>query len=97
MAVEERTRDATKLFRLVLEFRRFRCLPLHVARTVGAAALERRDMIDDVAGAGAGYFAGRGAGMRFLKGMFCAGASLDSSMRVAANARNRLGACAAAA
>ena len=36
---------------LVLGFARRYCLPLHVARGVGSAALQRLDMIDHVAGA----------------------------------------------
>src|SRR5436309_1788900 len=34
-------------------------LPLHVCRRVGAAAIERDDVVDDVARAGACRFAGR--------------------------------------
>jgi hypothetical protein len=42
-------------------------LPLHVARYIGAATLQRPDMVDDVARTGARRSAGGGAGMLALK------------------------------
>ena len=42
------------LFRLVFRLCCLLRLPLHIARTVGATALERYDVIDYIAGTGAG-------------------------------------------
>jgi hypothetical protein len=42
-------------------------LPLHIARCIGTVALERRDVIDHVAGADAGGTSGGRQGMKALK------------------------------
>src|SRR5947209_1725341 len=55
-------------FDVVFCLRRLDSLPLHVGRIVGAAALQRYDMIDDVAGAGAARLSRRWTGMVPLEG-----------------------------
>ena len=51
----------------ILRLRRRRRLPLHVARRIRAAALQRDHMVDHVALARAGSLAGGRAGMRLLE------------------------------
>jgi hypothetical protein len=51
---------------------------VHVGRRIGAAALQRNDVIDDVAGAGAGRLAGRRTGVFALELAAGGGAALDA-------------------
>src|SRR6266404_1891383 len=54
----------------ILSLRRIGSLPLHIRDAIGSAAGERDDVILDVAGAGAGRAACRGAGVLPLKFVF---------------------------
>jgi hypothetical protein len=67
----------------VLRLRRLHRLPLHVGRRVGAAAFEGGDVVDHVAGAGSGAFAGRRAGVGALELPPGRRAALDAAVRVA--------------
>jgi len=60
-------RSLSPLLPLVLGLRGFLRVPLLDGRALRAAALERHDVVDDVAGARAVGLAGRGAGMRLLE------------------------------
>lgn len=70
-----------RLLDLVLGLRRFLRLPLHVARGIRSSALQRNDVIHDVAFAGTADFAGGRARMTPLKFPFGRGTPLDFAVR----------------
>jgi len=72
-----------KLFPVILFLRGLFGLPLHIARSVRAAALERNDVIYDVSRATASRFAGGWAWVGALEVFYRAGAALDAAITVA--------------
>lgn len=69
------------LLDLVLGLRRFLRLPLQVARGIRSSALQRNDVINNVAFAGTADLAGRRARMTPLKFPFGSGTPLDFAVR----------------
>lgn len=65
--------SVAQLFRLILELCRLRRLPLHVARSIGAASLQWRNVINYITRTRARFAAGRRAWMGPLKVVLCIG------------------------
>ena len=76
------TRSSTPRLSPVFRFRRRRCLPLHVAGSVGSAALQRLYVVDDVPRTSASALARGGTWMLLLETAGCSPRTLDVSVLV---------------
>src|SRR5208282_2171720 len=85
-----RARSSTLRLSPVLRFRRCRCLPLHVAGSVGSTALQRLYVVDDVPRTSARGLARRGTRMLLLEAADCSPRTpLEPSVRKRADALAR--------